>query len=167
MTPNSHLLLAGLAALGLAAPAGADIGQPLNAGEKIIYAVTGVLNDPDDDDQLATVFACTNLGDTNVTYILQVFNASGSQVGAGSTTLSPGETDAFETQSVSTVSAINIAAGSIYDGGSARIIISGVKKPKVICNAHVVDPDATEATASMMLPVFPTGKPPKVKAPKP
>ncbi len=91
---------------------------------------------------LATVFACTNAGDTTVTIAVEVFGpAGGTGLNNPATTalsMASGATVMFATQATAGLSLdYNLGLG-IISKGSARVLAT--EKKGIICSAFLADP---------------------------
>ncbi len=159
-----HVIL-GAVAVGVAGSAWAQGPiAPLNAGEKLVYAFTGVVNDTSPSDETATIISCTNVGKDPVDVTVEIYTSSGSLSDTDTQNLFSGETETWETQNTAHIagSAVAMSVGGIFDAGSGRITAIG-KKVLLLCVAQAIDASGSVAGHIANLPVVPIGKLPKVK----
>jgi hypothetical protein len=116
------------------------VDTPLPAGTKLLYSVSGVINNASG---FGTFFECTNVDKSNATLGVQVFGAAGgaplNDFTATSVEAVPGGTVIIGTRDASAGSFSldeNLALATTLTRGSARIVASTTK---LHCTVFVVD----------------------------
>jgi hypothetical protein len=174
-TMLARTLAATALALALATPALAQgpLSPPNDSGPSatdytgytVLYLINGVRRHTPNGQ--GTQIVCTNLGQEDVHWAVQVFDGTGSPTLVCETTAStpsdPGENDTFTTGSLHDNFGL---AGTCPNGntttqiGTARMIVEE-KKAALLCTARAIDDVTRNVVAD--LPVLPLGKPPKLK----
>jgi len=121
------------------------------AGYWVLYTFTGVGNDTDGLDVMATAVHCTNYGAADVSVIVQLFNNAGDIGWETTYTLASNQTRTFVSQPTLIFgNETNIGTTGIQQG-SGRVLGNA---STIICTAQLVDPDSSQPSFLAKLPLY-------------
>jgi hypothetical protein len=131
---------------------GMGLADPPLSGFSVLYMFTGVANDTDGEDQVATVVHCTNFGSTATTIGIQFFLSNGNVTGSTFTeNLDPNRTNTYATRPTffGAEQPLNTA---LIDHGSGRVMVQG--HSQVICTAQLLQPGTITPTFMSELDMY-------------
>jgi hypothetical protein len=120
-------------------------------GYNILYLVTGVNNDNVGNDLIATVFHCTNCGDSNANVVIQIADVTGTDVYTAEVNVASNRTWTFATQNPPIMTVDTLISTEIIQSGSARILSDS---SQIMCVVQLIDPVTTVPKFITNLPLY-------------